>query len=139
MASTSNPSHVLEGIAQNRPLRPSRFVEEKKWPPLELIGNSWREKTRTNAASQSLVHQARYSWQPSTWSTESEQRIHQFHSGLCCRGTISGVSTTDFQPPFRLEVTPLGIMLILFGLLGIRYIHISMFASISNLAVIFVS
>ncbi|XP_034697518.1 uncharacterized protein LOC117923371 isoform X2 [Vitis riparia] len=112
--STSNPNHVLEAIAQNRPTRPSRFLEEKKWPPRELIGNPWREKTRTNAASQSLVHQIcttprsvgatlTYSKQPSVWSPANEERLGQFQSHLHYPKIISSISTPQFEPPFRLE------------------------------------
>nr|CAN60072.1 hypothetical protein VITISV_022946 [Vitis vinifera] len=112
--STSNPNHVLEAIAQNRPTRPSRFLEEKKWPPRELIGNPWREKTRTNAASQSLVHQIcttprcvgatlTYSKKPSEWSPANEERLGQFQSHLHYPKTISSISTPQIEPPFRLE------------------------------------
>lgn len=114
--STSNPNHVLEAIAQNRPTRPSRFLEEKKWPPRELIGNPWREKTRTNAASQSLVHQIcttprsvgatlTYSKKPSEWSPANEERLGQFQSHLHYPKIISSISTPQIEPPFRLEVT----------------------------------
>ena len=88
----------MEAIAQNRHMRTSRFVEEKKWPPRELIGNPWREKTMTKAT-------LTYSRQPSVWRPESDERLGQFRSHLHYPTTISGVSTPDFEPPFRLKVT----------------------------------
>ncbi|KAH0983090.1 hypothetical protein GBA52_010267 [Prunus armeniaca] len=36
---SSNIFHAREAITRDGPFRPSRFLEEKRWPPCELIGN----------------------------------------------------------------------------------------------------
>ncbi|KAL3522501.1 hypothetical protein ACH5RR_015335 [Cinchona calisaya] len=60
---TSSIFHVMHGSTRNGPIRPSIFLEEKRWPPREFISNHLKEKrvptanTWANNASQPFNHQ----------------------------------------------------------------------------------
>ena len=126
----SNPIQLMDTASRIAPMRPSRFLEEKKWPPLETVNNHhWKIKRfATNiipniTGSQSAVHQfgtTPASLRPSELSFGDNTRIRDYSFGDNTRirdylsnsdehQSYSNRLKVEFDPPFRIEVT-LGLM-----------------------------
>ncbi|KAK9267429.1 hypothetical protein L1049_009855 [Liquidambar formosana] len=115
----SNEIQAMDATTRNGPVRPSRFLEEKRWPPFEMLGNQWKDKkittnnTWSNASSQPQVHHthskprstgATYYTRPSEWNSENNTKIRQFQSNSHDPIILSNRFESDFEPPFRLEL-----------------------------------
>ncbi|KAJ9168703.1 hypothetical protein P3X46_020197 [Hevea brasiliensis] len=109
----------LRSKLQIGPLRPSRFLEERRWPPLEMIKNRWKvtkippDSTCLDTYSEPEAHQisnlprsagaTRY-WKPAERevvnNTMVKQSLFNSHDSLsnfnCFKAT--------FEPAFRLEL-----------------------------------
>lgn len=105
--SSSHLFDVRDAITGNGPIRRSQFLEEKKWPPRDIIGNQGKDReiptniARASSSSQPLANQihqmsmcadAAHAQQPSRWNTKT-------HIIDC------DSFEPEFEPPFRLEVT----------------------------------
>ncbi|KAK9285092.1 hypothetical protein L1049_024277 [Liquidambar formosana] len=84
-STSSRRFDVRDAITENVPIKPSRFLEEKKWPPREMIG-------------------ATYATQPSTWSTRASTINKQNRSHTRNPICISDSFEPELQPPFQLKV-----------------------------------
>ncbi|CAK9152615.1 unnamed protein product [Ilex paraguariensis] len=80
-SSTLNRIDVMDVRTRNGSLRGSQFLEDKKWPPRESIGNQWKAKRIVTDNIQA--------------STISQPPMHQ-------NGTT--LIKTDFETPFRFEL-----------------------------------
>ncbi|KAJ4851403.1 hypothetical protein Tsubulata_014739 [Turnera subulata] len=101
--------HTTMGIA---PMRPSRFLEERRWPPLETFRNRWRITPNSsdigrasNTCAQSQAHPSCTSprspttsdhWKP---AAETDTKIRQSLFSSCVPSLKA-----KFQPPFQLEL-----------------------------------
>lgn len=106
----------LDTTMQSGPLRPSRFLEERRWPPLEMFKNRWKVATDSswlNACSEPDAHQisnpsrsagATYNWKPDEEEVGNNTMVKQslFNSHDSIRNFRFFKAT--FEPPFRLEV-----------------------------------
>jgi len=104
-----------------RPMRPVRFLEERRWPPLEMVKNRWKiirnnptSVTCTNICSPPQAHQNCSSprsfettcyWKPNGGNSGNDIKIKQslFNSSLSI-GNFNSFKP-EFEPPFRVEVT----------------------------------
>ncbi|KAA8524234.1 hypothetical protein F0562_010657 [Nyssa sinensis] len=100
-------------------IRPSQFLEEKKWPPREVIRTheihgkgssrfSW-DGTNFELLSQHLNPKlmpitARHATQPSIWSLGTSIYKKQFQSNSCNPMLISNRSEAEFESPFRVKL-----------------------------------
>lgn len=95
---SSHIFHVREAITRDGPFRPSRFLEEKRWPPCELIGNHTKGRR----------HLLNFTWgdinyvpQPNNlvWSAKAST-INQHQPNTCSPKFIS----SSYEPLSQLEV-----------------------------------
>lgn len=119
-SAASNPFHVMDPNVGIGPMRPSRFLEEKRWPPFEMFNSQWKVKkiptniTCENTSSQSLGHhttgtklfgETKINTRPTEWKVGNNTMIRQSQSS----SDDPAVSNSNgfipqFQPPFRLEL-----------------------------------
>ncbi|KAI4332549.1 hypothetical protein L6164_017448 [Bauhinia variegata] len=107
--------HGTDRIA---PIRPSQFLEGKRWPPLDIINNNqWKFKRlpsnnitwANNPASQSSLHQfgSMPTWvgPDDQWSLGSNTNNREHHP-LKASDThsYSGSLKQEFEPPFRIKM-----------------------------------
>ncbi|KAL9392365.1 hypothetical protein Peur_016285 [Populus x canadensis] len=103
-----------------RPLRPVRFLEERRWPPLEMVKNRWKiirnnptSVTCTNSCSPPQAHQNCSSprsfettcyWKPNGGNSGNDIKIKQslFNSSLSI-GNFNSFKP-EFESPFRVEL-----------------------------------
>lgn len=108
------------------PMRPSQFLEGKRWPPLEIMNNHpWKKRLPSNTESQSvLLHQfgttTPASLRPSDLNFANKTRIREHISNSDEHRSYSNSSKLEFEPPFRIKVRLKKIRLLLFS--WIRYI-----------------
>ncbi|KAF8409060.1 hypothetical protein HHK36_005132 [Tetracentron sinense] len=103
----------------NGPIRPSQFLEEKKWPPRQMISNQGKNReipltiSWASSSSQHLARQIRptpmslgstYTFQSSGWNPRTSSSDRQFESNLHDPIIISDGFEPEFEPPFRLEL-----------------------------------
>lgn len=93
----SNPTHtaVLDKDIRIGPMRPSRFLEKKRWPPsFETISSQWKVKgsTNTNITRDNIA-------------VANTNGTRQFQSSSEDLVRNSNSFKPEFEPPFRLEVT----------------------------------
>ncbi|KAA8526285.1 hypothetical protein F0562_008512 [Nyssa sinensis] len=116
---SSNLYDMGDSITGNGPMRPSRFLEEKKWPPREMIRNqgtcgigslrfSWNG-TNSELLSQHLNPKpmpttASHSTQPSIWRLGTNTNDKQVQPNTCNSMFISNRSEADFESSFRLKL-----------------------------------
>jgi len=97
------------------PMRPSQFLEEKRWPPLEIMNNhTWKKRLpatiTSNTESQSVVlHQfgttTPASLRPSELNFSNKTRIREPLSNSDEHRSYSNNFKLEFEPPFRIKVT----------------------------------
>ncbi|XP_043700293.1 uncharacterized protein LOC122651014 [Telopea speciosissima] len=129
--STSHLFDVRNAITGIGPTRRSHFLEEKRWPPREMIVNQgkdrripanidWAGSTPDYLPTWGAIsHGSHRSWgagptstssqpltmQPSEWSTNNNSiTIKLSHSNSCDPVVISDDFEPEYEPPFRLEV-----------------------------------
>ncbi|XP_010999741.1 PREDICTED: uncharacterized protein LOC105107499 [Populus euphratica] len=103
-----------------RPMRPVRFLEDRRWPPLEMVKNRWKiirnnptSVTCTNSCSPPQAHQNSSSprsfettcyWKPNEGNSGNDIKIKQslFNSSLSI-GNFNSFKP-EFEPPFRVEL-----------------------------------
>ncbi|EEF28420.1 conserved hypothetical protein [Ricinus communis] len=100
------------------PLRPSRFLEEKRWPPFEMVKNRWKIAKNyadvtwpNNTSSPPEAHQigdllSGSVETPYRWEREVGNNKMVNQSSLDSRDSSHGFNCfkAAFEPPFRLEV-----------------------------------
>ncbi|XP_057416825.1 transcription factor HHO1-like [Lotus japonicus] len=87
------------------PMRPSQFLEEKKWPPLETMNNHHHWKK--NYSSQSVLHQfgtTPAALKPAELSIGTNTRIKEFLSNPDEHHNPSNSLKLEFNPPFRIKL-----------------------------------
>ncbi|XP_021823024.1 uncharacterized protein LOC110764372 [Prunus avium] len=98
---SSHIFHVREARTRDGPFRPSRFLEEKRWPPCQLIGNHMKGRR----------HLLNFTWgdinnvpQPNNlvWSAKAST-INQHQPNTCSPKFIS----SSYEPLSQLEVQKL--------------------------------
>ncbi|XP_027347679.1 myb-related protein 1-like [Abrus precatorius] len=97
------------GIA---PMKPSQFLEEKRWPPLEIMNNhQWKKRLPTNitanTGSQSVVHQfgtTPASLRSSELNFGNNTRIREHLSNPFEHRNRSNSLKLEFDPPFRIKL-----------------------------------
>lgn len=118
-STASNQIHAMDINMRIGPMRPSRFLEEKRWPPIDMINNSqWKVNRTSNTwdstSTQSLGHRTTggkfigetYSTaRPTEWNLGNNRRVRQFLSTSDDVVSDSNNFKPEFEPPFRLEVT----------------------------------
>ncbi|KAJ4981864.1 hypothetical protein NE237_032701 [Protea cynaroides] len=102
--STSHLFDVRNAITGIGPIQGIHFLEEKKWPPREIIGNQGKDrKVPANIAwaSTSLqpVANQTLKMQPYGWSINNNS-----DSNSCDPVVISDDFEPEYEPPFRLEL-----------------------------------
>lgn len=109
----SSTFHAMRGSTRNGPIRPSSFLEEKRWPPREFISNHLKEKrvptdnTWANSASQPSNHQisqllnsagTNYLMQHYNWNCRDSQRIEKIESN---RNDPPKITKSTLEPKFE--------------------------------------
>ncbi|KDP21103.1 hypothetical protein JCGZ_21574 [Jatropha curcas] len=82
----------LDATMRIGPLRPSRFLEEKRWPPMEMVKNRWKIMENPNEVTCNTEPEAHPRSAGSTLFASNDSISH-FN---CFKAT--------FEPPFRLEL-----------------------------------
>lgn len=111
---------VRDGGTGIVPIHTSRFLEEKKWPPRELIENQGKGRNNSQnicwdgSYSELLSNQMHpkiisvggnnYAMQPSIWSTNPSIINKQLQSNRCNPLFLSNSFEPEFESPFRVEV-----------------------------------
>ncbi|KAG8634560.1 uncharacterized protein LOC110604734 [Manihot esculenta] len=109
----------LDTTMQSGPLRPSRFLEERRWPPLEMVKSRWKSTTNPTdiiTYSETEAHQignllsrsspgATCYWKPTETdqagkSTMVKQSLFNSHDSISDFNCFK----LKFQPPFRFEL-----------------------------------
>ncbi|KAF9590211.1 hypothetical protein IFM89_031866 [Coptis chinensis] len=108
-------------LGLNEPIRPSRFLEQKRWPPRDLIDNHHAKNQRfstnviwTGGSSQNLPH---INWatpvsndviyntkKDSWWNTSTNMKSRQLQSNSSDPILISDNVEPENETPFRLEL-----------------------------------
>ncbi|KAK7359210.1 hypothetical protein VNO77_01160 [Canavalia gladiata] len=90
------------------PMRPSQFLEEKRWPPLEIMNNhQWKKRLPTNIVTntgQSVVNQfgiTPASLRPSELNFGNSTRIREH---LSKTDDHCSYLKLEFDPPFRIKL-----------------------------------
>jgi len=101
---SSNQIQVMDATSI-APMRPSQFLEEKRWPPLEIMNNHpWKKRLPSNTDSQSLLlHQFGSTTSP------NKTRIREHLSNSDEHRSYSNTFKLEFEPPFRIKVTSSGL------------------------------
>ncbi|KAH7568772.1 hypothetical protein JRO89_XS06G0048100 [Xanthoceras sorbifolium] len=121
-STTSNQIHVMDTSMRIGPIRPSRFLEEKRWPPFETINGRWKvnrssvtKHTGDDTCTQPLqvVHQnctmprsfvASFHTRPTgVMNPGNNTTVMQFLSNS--HDSLSKLNSfkPEFEPPFRLD------------------------------------
>ncbi|QCD84475.1 transcription factor LUX-like [Vigna unguiculata] len=95
---SSNQIQVMDATSI-APMRPSQFLEEKRWPPLEIMNNHpWKKRLPSNTDSQSLLlHQFGSTTSP------NKTRIREHLSNSDEHRSYSNTFKLEFEPPFRIK------------------------------------
>ncbi|BAT73614.1 hypothetical protein VIGAN_01111700 [Vigna angularis var. angularis] len=105
---SSNQIQVMDATSI-APMRPSQFLEEKRWPPLEIMNNHpWKKRLPSNTDSKSvLLHQFGSTTSPSLRPTElnfpNKTRIREHLSNSDEHRSYSNAFNPEFEPPFRIK------------------------------------
>ncbi|CAK7350412.1 unnamed protein product [Dovyalis caffra] len=110
----------LDTTTKIKPMRPVRFLEERRWPPLEMVKNRWKilrnnptGVTCTDSCSPPQEHQncplprsfeTSCYWKPTGGNSGNDIEIKQplFNSSVSI-GNFNSFKP-EFEPPFRLEL-----------------------------------
>ena len=84
------------------PIRPSRFLEEKRWPPFEMISGPWKVKMAPTTNITWVNDGAKSTDQ---WNLLNKTKVRQMQSTTDDVVSNSNCFKPEFQPPSRLEVT----------------------------------
>ncbi|XP_031281919.1 uncharacterized protein LOC116140428 [Pistacia vera] len=92
---TVRPSSLLgkDHAMGIEPMRPSRFLEEKRWPPFEMINSRWKANRLSTMQPRSFRNPGN--------DTMISQFLSNPHNSV---GNFNNFKP-EFQPPFRLELT----------------------------------
>ncbi|GAV67975.1 Myb_DNA-binding domain-containing protein [Cephalotus follicularis] len=109
-STASNQILVMDTTMHIGPMRPSQFLEEKRWPPFEMIKNRWKinryskNVTRANTCTIPASFGTNFCTRTTEGNPGHDTMIRQFlsSSGESLRKFNSFKS--EFEPPFRLEV-----------------------------------
>lgn len=107
---SSNQIQVMDATSI-APMRPSQFLEEKRWPPLEIMNSHpWKKRLPSNTESKSvLLHQFGSTTSPSLRPTElnfpNKTRFREHLSNSDEHRSYSNAFNPEFEPPFRIKVT----------------------------------
>ena len=110
---SSNQINLMDATSI-APMKPSQFLEEKKWPPLDIMNNHhWKKRLpaniTSNAVSQPVVHQfgttAASLLRPSELNFGNNTRIKEHLSNSDEHRNYSNSFKLEFEPPFRIKVT----------------------------------
>ncbi|XP_062160521.1 two-component response regulator ARR10-like [Alnus glutinosa] len=106
--SASNQTPPMDTSMGIGPIRPSRFLEEKRWPPFEMISGPWKVKMApTNIAWVSdgtkFVEET-YNTRPTEWNLVNKTKVRQLPSTTDDVVSNSISFKPEFEPPFRLEL-----------------------------------
>ncbi|KHN06404.1 two-component response regulator ORR24-like [Glycine soja] len=108
---SSNQINLMDATSI-APMRPSQFLEEKKWPPLDIMNNHhWKKRLpaniTSNAVSQPVVHQfgttAASLLRPSELNFGNNTRIKEHLSNSDEHRNYSNSFKLEFEPPFRIK------------------------------------
>lgn len=84
------------------PMRPSQFLEEKRWPPLDIMSNNqyWKKNLHTNVSTfgsttTTSLRPVEVSFGNNTRIRENLLKLNEYHSS----------SKVEFDSPFRIKVT----------------------------------
>lgn len=93
------------------PMRPSQFLEQKRWPPLEVMNNhQWKKNMFSNTEAQSVVHDRfgstlTSSLRPAEVSFGNNTRTREHLSNTNEHPNYFNNSKLEFDPPFRIKVS----------------------------------
>ena len=125
LAKGNNSNKSVDTILQTVPINPSKFLEEKRWPPLETNNKQqWRAKripaakinwsdNRNGSQSDHLMHHMHttprligesHNLRPPNWHLGESRNVSQFPSNTHNSITNSSCYKTEFKSPFRFEV-----------------------------------
>ncbi|KAB1210222.1 hypothetical protein CJ030_MR6G003913 [Morella rubra] len=90
------------------PIRPSRFLEEKRWPPFAKITGHWQGKgAPTNIKWDNAVTRfigETKNARPTEWKLGNSSKVTKFLSSSDDLLSNSNSFKPEFEPPFRLEL-----------------------------------
>ena len=110
---SSNQINLMDATSI-APMKPSQFLEEKKWPPLDIMNNHhWKKRLpaniSSNSGSQPVVHQfgtTSPSLRPSELNFGNNTRISWEHlSNSDEHRNYSNSLKLELEPLFRIKVT----------------------------------
>ncbi|KAE7995854.1 hypothetical protein FH972_000619 [Carpinus fangiana] len=99
--SASNQTHPLDTGMRIGPIRPSRFLEEKRWPPFEMISGPWKVKM---APTTNITWVNDGTKSTDQWNLLNKTNVRQMQSTTDDVVSNSNCFKPEFQPPFRLEL-----------------------------------
>lgn len=100
-SSQIQPKDLLGRIA---PMRPSQLLEEKRWPPLEIMNNH-QSKFRRLPASIVTPKNGSQAVQPAEWSFVNSTSIREYLSNNSNElPKYSNNLKQEFDPPFRIKL-----------------------------------
>ncbi|XP_059440009.1 uncharacterized protein LOC132172511 [Corylus avellana] len=108
--SASNQTHPLDTGVRIGPIRPSRFLEEKRWPPFEMISGPWKVKMAPSANITWVNDGTKfvgdtYNTRPTDqWNLLNKTKVRQMQSNTDDVVSNSNCFKPEFQPPFRIEL-----------------------------------
>ncbi|XP_009352763.1 two-component response regulator ORR24 [Pyrus x bretschneideri] len=125
VAKGNNSNKSIDSILQTVPINPSKFPEEKRWPPFETTNKQqWRPKripaakinwldNRNGSQSDHLMHHMHttprligesHNLRPPNWHLGESRNVRQFPSNAHNSITNSSCYKTEFKSPFRFEL-----------------------------------
>jgi hypothetical protein len=123
VVSSSTALHTLQGkssVASNQqlqvmdstanttlaPMRPSQFLEEKRWPPLDIMNNhQYLKKNLHTITNVSTFGSTTTSLRPAELSFGNNIRFREHLSNINEHQNSFNNSKLQFDPPFRIKVT----------------------------------
>uniref|UniRef100_A0A2N9HX70 HTH myb-type domain-containing protein n=1 Tax=Fagus sylvatica TaxID=28930 RepID=A0A2N9HX70_FAGSY len=91
-STASNQIHAMDINMRIGPMKPSRFLEEKRWPPDDMLNGQWKFVGET------------YSTRPTEWNFGNNTKARQLLSSSDDLVRNSNSFKPQFEPPFRLEL-----------------------------------
>jgi hypothetical protein len=88
------------------PMRPSQFLEEKRWPPLDIMNNhQYLKKNLHTITNVSTFGSTTTSLRPTEVSFGNNIRFREHLSNINEHHNSFNNSKLQFDPPFRIKVT----------------------------------
>ncbi|KAJ7947095.1 MYB-like transcription factor family protein [Quillaja saponaria] len=105
------PNQIQDTNIRIAPIRPSQFIEEKRWPPLEMINNQWKVRTtpaNINCTTSSIAQQFGTNM-PASVGTAALSVGNNINMRQCLSNSHdTGHNSNSFQPefesPFRIQL-----------------------------------